>query len=195
MPDYNIYTREAELEELKNIILKHGVKTILCKNDFFVHSGDVCNEIAYIQKGCCKYSKTNSKGKERIIAFAFEDEFIANYIPARNQSCALLNIQAMEKTTILKICMDEYPSFFQKTIEGHTYIRKFVEVIAFQHLQKIVSLTCKTPEERYFELQHKVPDIFYRVNLKEIASYIGTSPETLSRMRTSYLKKTYPANS
>lgn len=190
MPELDIYTPEAELDKLKDIILKNGKKVFIAKHDFFMKAGNTCYEIAYIKRGCFKYFKENSKGKERIISFAFESEFISNYAPARNQSPALLHIQAMEDSTIIKISMEEHPSFFQKTINGNVYIRKFVEVIAFQHLQKIISLSCKSSEERYFELQNKVPDIFYRVNLKDIASYIGVTPETLSRMRTSYLKKT-----
>ena len=54
---------------------------------------------------------------------------------------------------------------------------------------KTLSLACETPEERYFGLQKRVPDIFSRVNLKDIASYIGVTPETLSRMRTAYLRR------
>lgn len=187
MADIDIYTSEAELDELKNVVFKYGRKTVVPKGGLFTQVGVLCDEIAYIKEGSFKYAKRNSKGKERILSFAFEGEFIGNYAASRNHNPALLNIQAMEESVILRISLEEYLSFFQKTIDGHTYIRKFVEVIAFQHLQKVISLACETPEWRYFQLQKKVPNVFNRVNLKDIASYLGVAPETLSRMRTSYL--------
>ena len=188
MPDFNIYP-EAELQELKHTILQYGEKTIIRRNEYFVREGSLCNEIAYIQTGSFKYTRTNSKGKERIFAFMLENELIANYIPARIQRPALLNIQAMETSVIYKITIDRFLSFFEKEIDGHIYVHKFSEIIAFGHLQKMISLACQTPEEKYFELQKRIPDLFYRVNLKDIASYIGIAPETLSRMRTAHLFK------
>ena len=189
MSDLEIYARKYDWDELKQLVLRHGERVCVRKNDYFVQCGDASDRIAYIKRGAFKYTRTRTDGKERILSFMFEGEFIANYIPSRNESMALMNVQALEDSVIYVFPVSRYRQFFEKKIGRSVYVPQFTEVIAFGFLQKMLSWACDTPEERYFSLKERVPDIFNRVNLKDIASYIGVTPETLSRMRTSYLNK------
>ncbi len=191
MPDFDIFndTSATYLNELKRMILECGERTEIAKGDYFVEAGKYCGRIAYICRGGFKCTCTDSRGRERIMSFMFDGEFIADYIPARNGSPSMLGIRAMEDSVVYVIEIGRYRSFFEREIDGHVYVNKFIEVLAFGYMCKIMSLTCETPEERYFGLRKRVPDIFLRVNLKDIASYIGVTPETLSRMRTAYLRR------
>ena len=65
---------------------------------------------------------------------------------------------------------------------------RFVEVIAFEILRKTVSMRCQSPEQCYLQLLSRVPDILERTTLRNVASYLGITPEALSRMRTRMLK-------
>lgn len=191
MPDFEIfnYTNDADLKDLKRMIFDCGERTEIPKGGCFAEAGKYCGEIAYICHGSFKCTCTDSRGKERIMSFMFENEFIADYIPARNDSPSMLSIRAMEDSVIYRIDIATHRDFFERTIDGRTYVRRFIEVLAFRYMWKTMSLVCETSEERYFGLQERVPDIFSRVNLKDIASYLGITPETLSRMRTAYLRR------
>lgn len=188
MSDFDIYTWESDLSQLKDLVKRYGEHRKIRKSEFFLKAGEIEGKIAYIERGSFKCLRKDSRGHERIFAFMFEDELIADYIPFRNRKPVLLDIQAMEDGVIYSAPIESFRSFFEMEIDGNIYVRRFVETIAYQHLQRTVSAVCKTPEERYVQLQKRVPDIFYRVNLKDIAAYIGVRPETLSRMRTSYLR-------
>ena len=188
MSDLRIYARESDWDELKQLVLRFGERVAIRKNEYFVQCGDFSDKIAYVKRGAFKYARKRTDGKERILSFVFEEEFIASYIPFRNESQALMDVQAMEDSVLYILPINRFQRFFEKEIDGCRYVHKFTEAIAFGFLQKMLSWACDTPEERYFSLKERVPDIFNRVNLKDIASYIGVSPETLSRMRTSYLQ-------
>ena len=137
MSDIDIHIKE--LEFLKNIILKHGTRTEIKKNSFFIQRGHFCHEI--------------------------------------------------EDSVVIQAPLETLRSFLQISVDGEIYVRAFVESLAFDFLKKIISLHCDTPEERYLQLQKRVPDILNRVNLKEIASYLRITPETLSRIRTRILNE------
>lgn len=67
------------------------------------------------------------------------------------------------------------------------YVSDFIESLAFDFLRKNLSFRCESPEERYRQLIVRIPGILNRVCMKDIASYIGVTPETLSRMRSRML--------
>ncbi len=191
MPDFDIFndTSKAYLNELKHMLLERGERTEIAKGDYFARTGKYCGRIAYVCHGGFKCTCTDSRGRERILSFMFENEFIADYIPSRNGSPSMLSIRAMEDSVVYMIEIERFRSFFEREIDGRTYVIKIIEVLAFRYMWKTLSLVCETPEERYFSLKERVPDIFSRVNLKDIAAYIGVTPETLSRMRTAYLHR------
>lgn len=69
------------------------------------------------------------------------------------------------------------------------YIHSFVESLSFDLLQKNLSFRRDSPEQRYLDLLQRVPDILNRVSIKDIASYVGVTPETLSRIRSRRAQK------
>lgn len=94
---------------------------------------------------------------------------------------SLFDIIALEPSVVYALDIEEHAHFLTRRIEGQEYVRPFVEALAFNHLQKAVSLACCSPWECLKELQQRIPNVFQRINMKDIAAYIGVSPETLSR--------------
>ena len=111
MSDIDIHIKE--LEFLKNIILKHGTRTEIKKNSFFIQRGHFCHEIAYIVRGSFKFLRHDAKGAEHIMAFAFEKEIISSYLPSRKGCDALLDVKALEDSVVIQALWKPYVLFFK----------------------------------------------------------------------------------
>ena len=139
MSDIDIHIKE--LEFLKNIILKHGTKTEIKKNSFFIQRGHFCHEIAYIVRGSFKFLRHDAKGAEHIMAFAFEKEIISSYLPSRKGCDALLDVKALEDSVVIQAPLETLRPFLQISVDGEIYVRAFVESLAFDFLKKIICLS------------------------------------------------------
>lgn len=193
MHDFDIYSDLKEITDFQNLILKFGERIVLKKNEYFIRKGDHSSYLAFVKRGGFKCIGSNkSQSKKRILGFIFQNELISNYLPSRTNQASVLDMQAFENTVIYRIDMDLYPGFFEQKVNGTRYVRKIVELIAFQYMERCISLACQTAAERYNDLLVRVPDIYEHVYARDIASYLGISPETLSRMRTSMLYEKKP---
>lgn len=181
MSDIAIYTPESDIEEVVGYILQHGERTNVKRNDYVVRTGEESGSIFLIRRGAFKCVRTDHRGRERIIALAFENELMGNFLTTRMKVPSLFDIVAIEPSVIYVLNLAEHFDFLMRLIDGHEYVRPFIEALAYNHLRKVVSLACCSPWEILEELQQRVPGIFQRINMKDIAAYIGVSPETLSR--------------
>lgn len=184
MADLNLLHKNKEFSHLIAFIKKHGERRILRKKDFFIRAGVYHDEIAYILRGSFKFFIHDYRGKEQIMSFAFDHEVIACYLPSRVGSTALMDVQALEDSTILVISLEQLLQEILLVVDGKVYIHSFVESFAFDLLQKNLSFRRDSPEQRYLDLLQRVPDILNRISIKDIASYVGVTPETLSRIRS-----------
>ena len=184
MADLNLLHNNEGLHRLISFLKSKGERRILKRREFFVRQGDSHAEIAYILRGSFKLFTSDYRGKEQILSFSFDHEFVACYLPPRYGCKALLSVQAMEESVLLVAPLQEVLSQIQIEQDGTVFVSDFIECLAFDLLRKNVSFRCETPEERYRQLIVRIPDILNRVSMKDIASYIGVTPETLSRMRS-----------
>lgn len=98
-----------------------------------------------------------------------------------------MNIQSIQKSIIYKLPISEINAYFNDSMELQYFGRRLSEVALFSTAQRIISIYCDTAEERYLKLIKRCPDILNRITLKELASYIMVTPETLSRIRKKVL--------
>ena len=181
MSDIAIYDHDTDIKEVKDYILRHGRRTNVQRNEYIVRTGEASGNLILIRRGAFKCTRTDYRGRERIIALAFEDELMGNFLSTRMKVPSLFDIVAIEPSTVYALDLADHADFLMRCIDGGKYVRPFVEALAFNHLQKAVSLACRSPWEILDELQQRVPGVFQRINMKDIAAYIGVSPETLSR--------------
>lgn len=187
MGEFNIYGEMIDFQNFVNLFTAKGICVELDKNEFFCRVGDRCPFIGYIEKGAFRYSRDGSDGKEHILSYAFENDFFGNYSSSQNKYHSILNIQAIQKSIIYKLPISEINSYFNSSIETQYFGRRVSEVILFSTAQRVISMYCDTAEERYIKLVERCPDILNRITLKELASYIMVTPETLSRIRKKVL--------
>ena len=153
------------------------------KRHFVLQAGDVCRHENFILKGCARAYSIDHQGKEHIAMFAIEGWWISDLYSFLTGTPASMNIDVLEETEILSI---EKPNLERLYIEVPKFERMFR--ILFQNAfiaqqQRILGNISKTAEERYSAFIQKYPTLEQRIPQHQVASFIGTSAETLSRLR------------
>ena len=177
----NKYLELEEITEVRNFFLEKGTIKEYKKNDFFVQQGQNHGHAGFIQKGGFRYLGYTSNGKEQIVGYSFEKDFVVDYGSFQIQKNAIVDVQAIKNSIVLCLSHDILNDFYKHHIKN---IRaQLAEKLLEDIYERLVSLYCNSPKERYLKLVEQYPDILNLVTLKEIASFIKVAPETLSRIR------------
>lgn len=160
----------------KNRIIK------IKKDDFFFRQGEIAMYAGYIHEGAFRYLNYTSAGKTQIVGYSFQDDFVTDYSTFIYQSKTIVHAQAIEDSFVYAITWNELNEYFDNNPDAH-FRRKVAETLFADIYQRFISLYCDTPKERYLRLIRQHPEMLNMVSLKEIASFVGITPETLSRIR------------
>ena len=173
-----ILLTEEEAEFARN----HFVIKKYSKNEVFFKEGNIARNIYFVIEGCVRlfYSV---EGNERTAYFYTEGKFFcANESFAKNTP-ARENFQALENTTIVLFPKSLNDKLF-KTFPNFEMVERLALVDELITSNRIIeSFVSKSPEERYIELLKTNKALFQRVHQQYIASYLGISPQSLSRIR------------
>ena len=171
-------TLEDEAILKQSLLLKK-----LRKKQYLLQEGDICRHICIVEKGALRAYVLDESGNERITAFALEGWTIADLYSFVKQEPATLNIDAMEDASLVLISKEAHEELLRKMPKYEAYFRILVTE-AYIALQKRTTNMISLPlEERYMALVDMYPSIIQRVPQHMIASYMGLSRETLSRVR------------
>ncbi|SHF58870.1 cAMP-binding domain of CRP or a regulatory subunit of cAMP-dependent protein kinases [Mariniphaga anaerophila] len=180
---FNKYLELEEIAGIRNYFLEVGIQKEYQKDDFFMQQGEMQKYIGCIVKGGFRYLGYTSALKEQIVGYSFENDFVVDYSAFLSQTPAVISGQAIKNSTVLVLSIDEFNRYSNEF--STTNIRSKVAETLLQDIYgRMLSLYCNTPEERYLKIIGRYPDILNQVSLKEIASLVKTTPETLSRIRT-----------
>nr|WP_294949356.1 Crp/Fnr family transcriptional regulator [uncultured Mucilaginibacter sp.] len=170
-------------EAEKAIFGQHVTVKKLRKHQYFLQEGETCRSVAFVSKGMLRSYLVDEKNNEHIIQFAPEGWFISDISSFINEDKSDLNIDAVEDSELILISKTAHvyletavPEFFKF---NYTQYRG-----AYISLQKrLIDMFTLSIDERYTKLLSIYPDITQRVPQHMIASYLGLTPETLSRVR------------
>jgi CRP-like cAMP-binding protein len=158
--------------------------TRIKKRQFIDQPGFVCTYRNYIVKGAFRSFFVSGDGKEHTVQIAIEDWFISDFYSYITQTPATLFVEALEDAIIFQMKYDEVEALCSRNIYLSEYFRVTTErAFAFSRKRALSNLSM-TAEERYLEYITQYPGIAQRVPQKVIASYLGVSPEFLSKIRT-----------
>jgi len=152
------------------------------KKEVLLKEGQVSREFYFIVSGCLR-SFSLENGKEVNIRFYFEDDFVADFVSFRNEEPSKFYLAAMEDSILYCGVKTEVMPVLQSDISFYSFVFRFFQTKYFEEAEHSNTFKLMSPEGRYqFLLEHK-PHYLQRIPLTALASYLGISRETLSRIR------------
>lgn len=185
------------LNQLKNIlksitpISEHDLEESLAsfqpqalkKGDFFVKSGDMCAKAAFLNSGIIRTYYVNEKGDDVTYCFCDTHRFTTSFKSFISRNPSALSMQALEDCELMTITYDALQGLYNQYPAWQAIGRILVEREFVVMEQYASSLSTETAKEKYLRLMKEQPAIIQRAPVQYIASYLGISRETLSRIR------------
>ncbi len=181
---YIDYSDSDFYSKIKQLLLERGKKVELGRGYVLCQAGEMTSGIGLLVSGALKYSRTLNNGSERIVWFSFTGDLVACCSGTCNNFPNLLDIVAMENSLIYQLPVEQIDAHL-----GHEFISHLAEAMCYQLLKSTIDDYSQSPEERYMALTERFPDIHNRMTNRTIASYLGITPESLSRLRKRLLTK------
>ncbi|GAA5087912.1 Crp/Fnr family transcriptional regulator [Chryseobacterium ginsengisoli] len=182
------------LEKVNMCSLHYEVKKVQ-KNQFLLQYGEVCRYIYFVEKGLLKMYSIDKNGKEHIIQFAPESWLTSDRSSLYFNEKSVYYIEAVEDSEVLLL----HPDFINKLIGEFPDSLEKSDILLQKHIKslqdRINSLLGETAEERYMKFIKMYPDLLLRVPQWMIASYLGITPESLSRVRKELARKNFVPDS
>lgn len=155
----------------------------LPKGDYFVKQGSTCRHIAFINKGILRTFYLNNKANEITSCFCEENNLTTSYKSLIQQQPSTLSIQALEDTELLVIDYENLQKLYATSVVWQNIGRVFAEREYILMEQYASVLNNETAKDKYLRLLKEQPNVLQKANIEDIASLLGITRRTLSRIR------------
>ncbi len=179
----NIQKHISISEVEKNHVCSLITPRKLSKGELVLEQGRICNTINFVESGTLRAFHINKDGKESTIMFAIMDWWITDMYCFLNQRPALLNIEALEDSMVLQLKFAQLESLYRDIPKFERFFRILMQNAYIREQLRVLNNISLTTEERYLEFIQKYPQIVQKVSQKQIASYLGVTPEFLSMVK------------
>ena len=153
------------------------------KRQYLLQAGDVSHYENFVTKGCLRAYTVDEQGAEHIIMFGLEGWWISDLYSFLTNTPASQNIDALEDSEVFSIERSDLELLYEKVPKFNKFFLKLLQNAFVAHQRRILASISQSAEEQYSEFIAKYPSIEQRVPQHQIASYLGLSPETVSRIR------------
>lgn len=157
------------------------------KNDFFLKPAQTCSMIGYVDKGLVRIFNINPLGNETTNWLVADNEIITEILSFISQEPTQEHIQCIEETEIVYISYQDLQDVYKIIPQMHIYIKLINEDLLVDVKKYILSNIHLSAEERYEQLLQVRPKLVQKAPLKYIASFLGITDSTLSRVRRKML--------
>jgi CRP-like cAMP-binding protein len=155
----------------------------LTRKKLFLKAGTVCKHAAFVLEGAVKSYTVDDEGKEHILSFATKDWWISDLYSLLSGKPGILNIQAIADSEVLMLSRENQQSLYDKIPKFERFFRILVENSLVANQQRLIDNLSSPAEDRYLHFIRKYPTIPSCVPQHNIASYLGITPEFLSKIR------------
>lgn len=175
-------------EELSYI--SEGLSISCLKNkDLYLNEGEVQRNIGFLVSGLMRVFYVDEKGNEITTWFAKENEYVTDYPAFIRQSPAKFNFQCLEPCMVVNLPYSDMQKCYEKYKMIEKYGRLVAEEVVVMQQSRIESFLFENAEQRYLNFVSHNSDLFNRISLTYLSSYLGIERQSLSRIRKSLAQK------
>ncbi|MGM0124025.1 hypothetical protein IGI37_001399 [Enterococcus sp. AZ194] len=169
---------EENWSKIKHLFTRKEVpsKTIL------LSEGEVATHLYFIDSGALRLWN-NDEGRDITVQFFFENQMVASFESWYQQKPSIFSIESIEDTTVTALSMTDFNQLIDQFPEINTYLTKLISERFVSYTNYFLARIKDSPEKRYLNLVANEPEIIDRVPHHYIASYLGITPVSLSRIR------------
>ena len=184
------YAEHPELSVFKEFFLSHGKYKEIKKKEYLVEQSSVAKYVAYVVEGFFRYTRIDNRGNEHIVGYVFKGESVGDYASLiKKDITSLVTVQAVTDCKIYYVPLEEVRKFFNTNEDAQIAGRVLAEELFMVAYTRLLDFYCKNTEELYMDLTERCPDFQDYITLKEMASFLQVTPETISHIRNSINKK------
>ena len=181
----SILLSQAEIETIKNSFAPKKLR----KKQYFLQEGEVCKYFAFIVKGAMRQYSVDDKGIEHIVYLSIENWWVGDRESYIMLTPSAYNIDAWEETELLTITRADQLNLLEKIPAIASMIRHMDERNAIATQRRVNSTITNTADKRYEDLVNCHPEFIQRFPQHLIASYLGITKSSLSRIRNQSMQK------
>jgi len=162
---------------------------IVAKGATLIRQGQPVNKIYFVTDGCLRSYCTDKNGKEHTLQLAIKNWWISDYIALHNNELATLTIESLKESTVIEFKAKQLEKMFTRFPEYESFQRRILERHVVSLHKRILNQLQLTAPERYDLFLTQYPDIEKYTRNYHIASFLGITQESLSRIRVEKAKK------
>jgi CRP-like cAMP-binding protein len=175
-------------EEEKEALRKSFSEKRVRRRQFILQEGNVCKVNTFVVEGCFRMYMIDDNAKEHNLQFAIENWWIGDIGSFNSEEPSRLNIEAIENSIILQIKKEDQLRLFIDYPKFNRIFRVFTENALISYQRRVLQNISSTAEERYVDFMKRYPFFFNRISNVQITSFIGVTPEFLSKIRKNIYK-------
>ena len=161
----------------------------VARKSMILKEEQVCKEISFVESGALRAFYRDKAGRESTIMFAIADWWITDMFCFINQQPAMLNIEAIENSVILQLLKADLDKLYIHIPKFERFFRIIMQNAYIREQLRVIQNLSLSAEERYNIFLDKYPQVVKQVTQKQIASYLGITPEFLSMIRGNKTRK------
>jgi CRP-like cAMP-binding protein len=178
----HITLSESEFERFSS----HFTLRKMRKKQYILQQGDVAKYLFFVNKGCLRSFETDDTGKEHIIQFSIENWWVSDMVSNITQTPTQLNIECLENCELLQLDVQNLDKLYLEIPKLERFFRIITQNALIVSQMRLMAVMSKSALQRYLEFSDRYPLFMQRLPSHHIASYLGITPESLSRLRKEY---------
>ena len=188
---HHIKTVCPELPEDQLLIFSEKLTvTMLDKNDVYIAAGHIQKQGGFLVNGLLRAFHTDDLGNEKNIYLIPEGEYAFHYASFMDNIPSPLTFQCLERSAIVNFTADHLQNMYNEIPEFQKYGRMIVEAKLKIQQQRLESFLFQNAEQRYVDFISQYPQLFNRISISQLCSYLGVERQTLTRIRNKLSKST-----